>query len=120
MEQLNYHKLINLKKRINRGFNLNNPDCEYSKKIMAVINETLLPVVDECIISAKAVSKERDEERRGAYNFEEVTCDVCGKEYQRGYIYKHKRDRHGAVSKPKKETDVVGILQKCLSENKEK
>lgn len=120
MEQLNYHKLINLKKRINRDFNLNNPDCEYSKKIMAVINETLLPVVDECVVIAKAVSKKRDEERRFEYQGEILTCETCGKDYPREYIYKHKRDKHGAVSsKPKKEINPLEILQMFLSEVKE-
>ena len=106
MEQLNYHKLINLKKRLVKY------DCDYSKKIMTTI--------DECIIEAKAVSKKQDEERRCAYQFEDITCEICGNEYQRGYIYKHKRDKHGTISsKPKKETNAVEVLQKFLSEIKE-
>jgi len=102
MEQLNYHKLINLKKRLVKY------DCEYSKKIMTTI--------DECIIEAKAVSKKQDEERRSEYQFEDVTCEICGKDYQRGYIYKHKRDTHGAIGKPKKETNAVEVLKKCIEE----
>jgi len=106
MEQLNYHKLINLKKRLEKY------DCEYSKKIMTTI--------DECIIEAKAVSKKQDEERRCAYQFEDVTCEICGKDYQRGYIYKHKRDKHGKVSdKPKKEINALEFLKKCIEEGKE-
>jgi len=106
MEQLNYHKLINLKKRMAKY------DCDYSKKILATI--------DECVVIAKAVSKKRDEERRFEYQGEILTCETCGKDYPREYIYKHKRDKHGAVSsKPKKEINPVEILQMFLSEVKE-
>ena len=103
-KQLTLHNLVNLKKKM-EGF-----DCEYSKKILAV--------VEECIPTARAISKKKDEERRCAYQFEDVTCEICGNEYQRGYIYKHKRDKHGS-SKPKKETNAVEVLQKFLSEIKE-
>jgi len=78
-----------------------------------------MTTIDECIIEAKAVSKKQDEERRCAYQFEDVTCEICGKDYQRGYIYKHKRDKHGAIGKPKKETNAVEVLKNCLSEIKE-
>jgi len=103
MEQLNYHKLINLKKRLVKY------DCEYSKKIMATI--------DECIVSAKAVSNKHDRERRDNYQLEDVTCETCGNEYPRGYIYKHKRDKHGAVSsKTKKVSKVDEVLEKLLAD----
>jgi len=102
-KQLTLHNLINLKKKM-EGF-----DCEYSKKILAV--------VEECIPVARAISKKKDEERRSAYQFEDVTCETCGKDYPRGYIYKHRQNKHGVVSaKPKKETDVTEVLQKLLSE----
>lgn len=103
MEQLNYHKLINLKKRLVKY------DCEYSKKIMTII--------DECIVGAKEVSSKRDKERRSEYQGEILTCKTCGKDYPREYIYKHKRDKHGeASSKPKKESKVNIILEKLLAE----
>lgn len=101
MEQLNYHKLINLKKRLVKY------DCEYSKKIMAV--------VDECIVGAKEVSSKRDKERRDAYQFEDITCEDCGKEYPRAYIYQHRKDKHGAISsKPKKENDAIQYLKDLM------
>lgn len=100
MEHLNYHKLVNLKKRMSKY------DCGYSQKIMAVI--------EECITEAKAVSKKKDGERRSDYQFEDVTCETCGKDYPRGYIYKHRRDVHGHVSKRAKTQpsfDVVLLEQ---------
>jgi hypothetical protein len=102
MEELNYHKLINLKKRLVKY------NCDYSKKIMATI--------DECIVNAKAVSKKKDEDRRLAYQFEDVTCEICGNVYPRGYFYKHRRDKHGKVGKPKKEVDPAEIVAKYLAE----
>jgi hypothetical protein len=84
-------------------------DCEYSKKILAV--------VEECIPVARAISKKKDEERRSSYQFEEVTCELCWKEYPRGYIYKHKRDKHGQISsKPKKDDKVDEVLAKLLAD----
>lgn len=103
MEQLNYHKLINLKKRFVKY------DCDYSKKIMATI--------DECIIEAKEISKKKDTERRDAYQSEDVCCEFCGNTYPRGYIYRHERDKHGKISvKPKKDINPADILKKCLAE----
>jgi len=93
MEQFNYHKLVNLKKRLLKY------DCEYSKKIMEVI--------DGCITDAKAVSKKKDEERRLEYNYENVDCEICGKEFTRGYIYKHKRDVHHNINKTKKSKKIT-------------
>lgn len=116
-KQLTLHNLVNLKKKM-EGL-LNNPDCEYSKKIMAVINEKLLPVVDECIVVAKEISKKKDKERRDAYQFEDITCEDCGKEYMRAYIYQHRKDKHGAVSsKPKKENAGIQYLKDLMAEFK--
>jgi hypothetical protein len=90
-QQLNLHNLRQLKNRLAKY------NCEYSKKILATI--------EECVVEARMVSKEKDKERRSEYQYEEVCCEICGNDYQRGYIYKHKRDKHGIVSdKPKKET----------------
>jgi len=105
MEQLNYHKLINLKKRMAKY------DCEYSKKIMAV--------VDECIVGAKEISSKRDKERRDAYQFEDITCEDCGKEYKRQFIYQHRKDKHGAISsKPSKEHPAIQYLKDLMAAGK--
>jgi hypothetical protein len=80
MEQLNYHKLVNLKKRFD------NFDCESSKKILAVINE--------CIEIEREKSKEKDQERRLHYSHSKVKCEVCGKELLRNNIYKHMKNIH--------------------------
>ena len=105
MEQLNYHKLINLKKRFEKY------DCEYSKKILAT--------VDECIEDAKEVSKKKDKDRRDTYEYEDVVCDECGKKYPRKNIYRHKNDIHGAVSsKSKKESRVDAVLAQIVADIK--
>jgi hypothetical protein len=80
MEQFNYHKLVNLRKRFN------NYDCEISKKILYVINE--------CIDIEKENSKLKDKERRDKYQIEKVKCDICNKEIMRTNIYKHKKNIH--------------------------
>lgn len=80
MEELNYHKLLNLKKRFL------NYDCENSKKILSVI--------DECIVIEKAKSEEKDKERRIHYRYEMITCDLCGKEMLRKHFYQHKKVIH--------------------------
>ena len=115
MEELNYHKLINLKKWIFKD--LRKCSCNYSKKILDAIDiDKVMATIDECIVNAKAVSKKKDEDRRLAYQFEDVTCEICGNNYPRGYFYKHRRDKHGKVGKPKKEVDPAEIVAKCLAE----
>lgn len=103
MEQLNYHKLINLKKRMAKY------DCEYSKRILAVI--------DECTADAKKVSEAKDKERRFEYSCEKVECEHCGKEYTRDIIYKHKRDKHGAISTKSNEflKKAMGLLKEAVN-----
>jgi len=101
-KQLTLHNLVNLKKKM-EGF-----DCEYSKKILAV--------VDECIPTAREISKKKDKERRDAYQFEDITCEDCGKEYPRAYIYQHRKDKHGAISsKPKKENAGIQYLKDLMA-----
>ena len=101
-EQLNYHKLVNLKKRMGKY------DCEYSKKILATI--------EECIVDAKAVSKKREDDRRTAYKGQEVLCDDCGVYYDRDAIYRHRKDKHGHISKRTTEYDPCAVLLKCLAD----
>ena len=75
MEQLNYHKLVNLKKRMLKY------DCESGEKIMKVI--------DECLVLEKEISKQKANQRQDNYNQEKVKCEVCGKSLLRKSIYKH-------------------------------
>ena len=103
MEQkLNLHNLRQLKNRLLKY------NCEYSKKILTTI--------EECVEEARKISKEKDKERRSNYQYEEVCCDICENNYQRGYIYKHKRDKHGIVSD--KETNFFEKLLETIKENK--
>jgi hypothetical protein len=80
MEQLNYHKLVNLRKRLEKY------DCDYSDKI--------LETIDECIATAKVESKQKDIERRSDYQNTKVCCEICGKELLRANLYKHKKNTH--------------------------
>ena len=80
MEKLNYHKLLNLKKRYDKY------DCEISKEIVAVI--------DKHLILEKEKNKIKDRERRDDYQFETIACKFCGKEMRRANIYKHYKTIH--------------------------
>ena len=77
MEQFNYHKLVNLRKRFT-DFN-----CEASKEILLVI--------DKHIDIQKLVSADMKKKRQEHYMWEKIPCPVCEKEFQRSYMYKHKR-----------------------------
>jgi len=109
MELLNTHKLVNLRKRIITLHPLCN-DCVYGKRILAVI--------DECLGEARLVSKEKDQDRRNKWLWEEVCCEDCGKSYTNDVIYKHRRDVHGKVSdRPTVDTaaifrDMIEALRK--------
>lgn len=72
MEQLNYHKLVNLKKRFAKY------DCEISKDILATIEKHLV------IEKQKSINKKSD------YQFDEVICEKCDKTLLRKSYYKHK------------------------------
>jgi len=74
MEQLNYRKLINLKKRFDKY------DCDNSKEILAVI--------DRLIIKEDIIRKEK----KVMYQYDDVECETCGKTMLRANIYRHKKD----------------------------
>jgi hypothetical protein len=80
MEKLNYHKLVNLRKRFSCF------DCEASKEI--------LEVIDKHLIIQKNISAEKDKERRIEYHNQSVECDICNKTMLRKSIYQHKKDLH--------------------------
>lgn len=100
MEQLNTHKLVNLKKRMVK-YN----DCVYGKRILAVI--------DECLGEARLVSKDKDQDRRNKWLWEEVCCEDCGNSYTNDSIYKHRRDVHGKVS-DRPTVDTAAIIRDML------
>jgi hypothetical protein len=81
MNVLNYHKLVNLKKRLEL-FN-----CEISKEF--------IDLTDKHIASQLEISKQKDKERRieyqKEYNNKIVKCDVCEKEMKMKSFYKHKK-----------------------------
>ena len=77
MEQLNYHKLLNMKKRFEKY------DCEIGKEIQALIEKHL--------IVEKEKSRLKDLERRSDYQSDKVNCEKCGKCFYRKSIYKHKK-----------------------------
>ena len=76
MNILNYHKLVNLKKKLERF------DCETSKELIQVINTQLVIQLEN--------SKQKDKERRINYKQEMVKCEICEKEMIRNSFYKHK------------------------------
>ena len=80
-EKLNYHKLVNLRKRFDKY-----GDCDISKEIVAVIKKHL--------VLEKEKSKKKDIERRLHYQYCSVECDICGKELLRSNLYKHKKNIH--------------------------
>ena len=85
MEQFNYHKLINLKKRFDKY------DCDASKDILAVI--------DKHIILEKEKSKEKAAERHWNYLREKVKCEFCDVVLARRSLSLHKEKKHsGGVS----------------------
>ena len=77
MEQLNYHKLLNMKKRFEKY------DCEIGKEFQALIEKHL--------ILEKEKSRLKDLERRSEYHSIDVICEFCGKRLSRLSIYKHKK-----------------------------
>jgi adenylate cyclase class IV len=79
MEELNYHKLLNLRKRFDKYI-----DCPAKQEIVDVICKF--------IEIEKKVSKEKDLERRAEYQNEIIECPYgCGKEVYRKSLYKHKK-----------------------------
>ena len=106
MEKLNYHKLVNLKKRFDKY------DCEHSKKILAVI--------DECLQEEKKVSVRKAEDRRVEYIYEIVACETCGKQMQRASIYKHNQIHTGHFSRfeiPDKCKEILKQLREMKIDN---
>ena len=77
MEQLNYHKLVNMKKRFDKY------DCEISKEFKLLIEKHLN--------LEKEKSKQKDLERRNEYQSDKVICEICKKRFYRKSIYKHKK-----------------------------
>jgi len=81
MEQLNKMKLVNLRKRMEKY------DCEYSKRIIEVINECY---EEEC---EKVELELRNKKAKYLtdYGYREITCEDCGLATQRSYIYEHRK-----------------------------
>jgi uncharacterized protein YajQ (UPF0234 family) len=82
MEKLNYHKLVNLKKRFDKY------DCDISKDIVSTI--------DKWILIEKEKSKQKDIERRFDYQNTYVECETCGLSLLRNNLYKHKKNIHNS------------------------
>ena len=78
MDKLNYHKLINLRKRFDKYV-----DCDISDDIVSVI--------DKHIEIEKQKSRQRDLERRNEYQYECVRCEWCHKSLYRKSLYNHKK-----------------------------
>jgi hypothetical protein len=77
MEELNYHKLLNLQKKI----------YKYAPSESAFI---VAEAIEKAIAIEKKKSEEADKERRLAYQLENVECPFCGKELRRKSLYYHK------------------------------
>lgn len=78
MDKLNYHKLVNLRKRFDKFV-----DCEISYEIVSVI--------DKHIGIEKDKSKQKDVQRRIDYQNESVVCDWCSTFLCRKSLYNHKK-----------------------------
>jgi hypothetical protein len=77
MEQLNYSKLLNLRKRFDKY------DCKHSEEICALL--------DKQIAEEKAISKTKDNDRRLEYQCTMVWCDECNIELKRASLYIHRK-----------------------------
>ena len=81
MEFLNYHKLVNMKKRFEK----------YAPSESSII---LCEAIKKAIEIEKIKSTQADKERRLEYQLNTVECPICGKEMKRASLYKHKQARH--------------------------
>jgi hypothetical protein len=77
MEQLNYHKLLNLQKRFSK--------YESSESSIIICN-----AIAQALEIEKAKSEKADKERRFAYQTSTVECPYCGNEFRRKSLYYHK------------------------------
>jgi hypothetical protein len=82
MNFVNYHKLVNLKKTIEKL-----QDREGGGEII----KKLIDLIDVELIAELEISKQKDKERRMNYKQEIVKCEFCEKEMFRNSIYKHKK-----------------------------
>lgn len=82
MNFVNYHKLINLKKTVEK-LQDREGERESIKNIIHSIEEELIVHLE--------ISKQKDKERRMNYKQEIVKCEFCEKEMFRNSIYKHKK-----------------------------
>jgi septum formation topological specificity factor MinE len=80
MEQFNYHKLVNLRKRFNKY------DCECSKEIISVI--------DKYITIEKKKSLDQKKDYQIEYQNEKVECYICKKLLLRKSLYTHMNRLH--------------------------
>jgi len=77
MEELTYHKLLNLRKRFDK----------YSGET----RDKIVSTIEACIAEEKARSDQRKTEKRTEYRNQKIVCEVCGKEMSRNNVYKHRR-----------------------------
>ena len=82
MNFVNYHKLVNLKKTVEKLHDREG-ECESIKNIIHSIDVELSVQLE--------ISKKKDKERRMNYKQEIVKCEFCEKEMFRNSIYKHKK-----------------------------
>ena len=82
MNFVNYHKLVNLKKTIEKL-----QDREAERESI----KNLIHSIDIELIAQLEISKKKDKERRMNYKQEIVKCEFCEKEMFRNSIYKHKK-----------------------------
>ena len=95
MEQFNKMKLVNLKKRLSKF------DCEYSARIIAVIDECYN---EECEKVETELRKKKTN-YMNTYQCQDVICD-CGLITKRSYIYEHKKLWCPVAHKIEKKTEM--------------
>lgn len=77
MEELTYHKLLNLRKRFD--------------KYSGDTRDKIVLTIEACIVEEKAKSERKTTEKRTEYRNRKMVCEICGKEMSRNNIYKHRR-----------------------------
>ena len=82
MNFVNYHKLVNLKKTVEKL-----QDREGERESI----KNIIHSIDVELSVQLEISKKKDKERRMNYKQEIVKCEFCEKEMFRNSIYKHKK-----------------------------
>ncbi len=94
-EQLNYHKLVNLRKRFDKY------NCEYSEEIVSLIDNLIIRAKEESedkrrenITEYRKRNHEEYKKYQFVYQNEKVECPTCNKLLLRKSLYIHMKNQH--------------------------